>query len=76
MRANWEPELDTKVAADEKAAMVLVCKAITEGRRELLAMIQFDKPEMKKAAGVFKEQFNVPGFIARNNPSFVNRGKK
>lgn len=76
MRANWEPVLDTKVAIDENAAKVLVCKAIVEGRKDLLAMIEFDKAEMKKLAGVLKEQFNVPGFVAKNNPSFVNRGKK
>ncbi len=76
-RENWVVELDTGKVPDEDAAIALICEAIVNlGRRDLIALLDFDMSAAKKQAGSLKKLFNVPGYRVENRPGFVNTKSK
>lgn len=71
-RDNWGAEM--LPGFDDLAVKVAMVEAIaTQGRADLLALLQLDMSACNKLAKALHEQMNVPGLAAKNNPIGASR---
>jgi hypothetical protein len=70
-RKNWIAEL--KTGTSEEQAKMAIISAIVANRPELVACLDLNMKSIKSMAKALENNFNVPGFTARNAPVGVSR---
>lgn len=71
-RDHWKAELEPNVSAEECLERI-VAAIVTDGRRDLLALLEIDMAAADKLAKAQKKLMSVPGMVAVNRPVASSR---